>query len=29
MQAATNEVVAASVVYLSYVDVDRPMSKAA
>ena len=29
MQAATNEVVAASVVYLSNVDVDRPMSKAA
>ena len=29
IQADTNEVVAASVVYLSKVDVDRPMSKAA
>ena len=29
MQADTNAVVAASVVYLSNVDVDRPMSKAA
>ena len=29
MQADTNEVMAASVVYLSNVDVDRPLSKAA